>query len=75
MLTEQPQQQAQTQRVPPAHRTAHSCSWRQLHAADRQKHANVASKASEKSCPNYTRCSTFPCVARFIPDEQVFQEA
>lgn len=77
MLTEQPQQQAQTQRAPPARRTAHSRSWRQLHfgAADRQKHANVASKTSEKSCPSYTRHSTFPCVTRFIPDEQVFQEA
>lgn len=45
-LTEQPEQQAQTQRAPPAHGSAHS--------ADRQKHANFESKASEKFRPYQT---------------------
>lgn len=45
-LTEQPEQQAQTQRAPPAHGSAHS--------ADRQKNANFESKASEKFRPYQT---------------------
>lgn len=54
-ITEQPEQQAQAQRAPPALRSAHSAARRHLRAADRQKHANVASKASEKFRPCHTK--------------------